>query len=172
MRIYSALCADARTNTHSLTAPPCTALSPPHRQRALGDYSAFWRALDAEVAATPPPAEYAGWTAAIVCNDCSAASTVPFSLVALRCAGCGSYNTSREGLGPARGGAGAGAGAGAGGAGGGAGAAAAAAAIDGAQAAALQVLGAPFFGGGEDEEGDAEAGEGGEWEDASSGDEG
>jgi len=56
-----------------------------------------WGAVDHAAAETPMPAEYAGRTVLVVCNDCRRRSRAPFHVVGLRCGagGCGSYNTSR-----------------------------------------------------------------------------
>ena len=40
-------------------------------KKSLGDYSRYWRAIDAQVAAARVPSEYRGWRADILCNDCS-----------------------------------------------------------------------------------------------------
>lgn len=65
-------------------------------KKSIGDYSQYWKALDREIDELEVPAEYAGWRATVDCNDCSATTAdIPFNLVALKCAQCGSYNTSR-----------------------------------------------------------------------------
>lgn len=67
---------------------------------SLGDYSAYWAALDRQAQQNPCPPEYAGWSADLLCNDCLADSIVPFHVVGLKCSQCGSYNTRRMGVHP------------------------------------------------------------------------
>ena len=90
--IHSQCLRDLERNTAAIC--PCC----PICKKSLGDYSRYWEALDREVAATPVPSEYRGWQANILCNDCSASSTVMFNLVAHKCSSCGSYNTRRMGI--------------------------------------------------------------------------
>jgi len=90
--IHSQCLRELERNTAAIC--PCC----PICKKSLGDYSRYWEAIDREVAATPVPSEYRGWHANILCNDCSASSTVSFSLVAHKCSSCGSYNTRRMGI--------------------------------------------------------------------------
>ncbi|KAG7674604.1 putative E3 ubiquitin-protein ligase RZFP34 [Nannochloris sp. 'desiccata'] len=90
--IHSQCLRDLERNTAAI-CPSC-----PMCKKSLGDYSRYWEAIDREVAATPVPSEYRGWQANILCNDCSASSTVTFNLVAHKCSTCGSYNTRRMGI--------------------------------------------------------------------------
>ena len=90
--IHSQCLRDLERNTASI-CPSC-----PICKKSLGDYTRYWEAIDREVAGTPVPAEYRGWQANVLCNDCSASSTMPFSLIAHKCSECGSYNTRRMGL--------------------------------------------------------------------------
>ena len=90
--IHSQCLRDLERNTSAIC--PCC----PICKKSLGDYSRYWEAIDREVLATPVPSEYRGWQANILCNDCSASSTVKFNLVAHKCSSCGSYNTRRMGI--------------------------------------------------------------------------
>lgn len=63
--VCACLLQDLERNTSSIC--PCC----PICKKSLGDYSRYWRALDAEVASSPVPPEYQGWQANILCNDCS-----------------------------------------------------------------------------------------------------
>lgn len=65
--------------------------------RSMVDMSRAWRMLDNEIARTPMPAEYNNFNVMILCRDCHKESKVKFHVVGLKCAECGSYNTSREG---------------------------------------------------------------------------
>ncbi|GIL64065.1 hypothetical protein Vafri_18041 [Volvox africanus] len=54
-----------------------------------------WEGLDQAVQATPMPTEYANLKVGILCNDCSARSSVNFHVLGHKCKECGSYNTRR-----------------------------------------------------------------------------
>lgn len=83
---------DLEKNSASI-CPSC-----PICKKSLGDYSAYWAAIDREVASMPVPDEYRGWQTNILCNDCSTSSTVPYNMLAHKCTTCGSYNTRRMGI--------------------------------------------------------------------------
>ena len=53
-----------------------------------------WDALDREVAATPMPLAYRGLYRKILCKDCHDSTTATFHIVGMKCASCGSYNTT------------------------------------------------------------------------------
>ena len=57
----------------------------------------FNERIDAEIAATPMPEEYANMMVKILCNDCNNESEVKFHIFGLKCLSgeCGSYNTRR-----------------------------------------------------------------------------
>ena len=59
------------------------------------DMDAAWRRLDAEIAVTPMPQDYANWRVDILCNDCNKPSKVQFHILGLKCSHCRSYNTRR-----------------------------------------------------------------------------
>eukprot|EP00741_Cyanophora_paradoxa_P022524 tig00021464_g21750.t1 len=61
--------------------------------KSLGDMSALFAQLDTLVANDVLPAEYAGRTSHIYCNDCEQKSTVRFHFLYHRCGHCASYNT-------------------------------------------------------------------------------
>ncbi|XP_001375494.1 RING finger and CHY zinc finger domain-containing protein 1 [Monodelphis domestica] len=61
------------------------------------DMTRYWRQLDNEVAQTPMPTEYQNMTVEILCNDCSARSTVQFHILGMKCKSCESYNTAQDG---------------------------------------------------------------------------
>ncbi len=68
-------------------------------KKSIDDYSHYWEVLDREIEALEVPEEYEGWRVDCACNDCNHTTTgMPFNLVALKCAHCGSYNTSRLGI--------------------------------------------------------------------------
>jgi RING finger/CHY zinc finger protein 1 len=66
----------------------------PQCNRAAVDMRGAWARLDAEVAATPLPAELASKRVVALCSDCNTETVVPFHVVGLKCGGCGSYNTA------------------------------------------------------------------------------
>ncbi|XP_066385027.1 E3 ubiquitin-protein ligase RZFP34-like isoform X1 [Miscanthus floridulus] len=70
---------------HRFSCPVCS--------RSACDMSATWRKLDEEVAATPMPDIYQKKMVWILCNDCSATSSVRFHVLGHKCPGCSSYNT-------------------------------------------------------------------------------
>ena len=91
--IHSQCLRDLERNTAAIC--PCC----PICKKSLGDYSRYWQDIDREVAAAAAvPSEYSGWAVNILCNDCSASSTIGYSLVAHKCSACGSYNTRRMGI--------------------------------------------------------------------------
>ena len=55
--------------------------------------SAYFRMLDALLAAETVPPEYAGRTQNVLCNDCDARTEAPFHFVYHACGSCRSYNT-------------------------------------------------------------------------------
>uniref|UniRef100_A0A8W7PJY4 Vitellogenin n=1 Tax=Anopheles coluzzii TaxID=1518534 RepID=A0A8W7PJY4_ANOCL len=67
----------------------------PTCQTSMMDMNQLWEYLDAEVAATPMPKEYANYFVDILCKDCHKESTVKFHVVGLKCTHCGAYNTCR-----------------------------------------------------------------------------
>uniref|UniRef100_A0A182MSI6 RING finger and CHY zinc finger domain-containing protein 1 n=1 Tax=Anopheles culicifacies TaxID=139723 RepID=A0A182MSI6_9DIPT len=67
----------------------------PTCQTSMMDMNQLWEYLDAEVAATPMPKEYANYYVDILCKDCHKESTVKFHVVGLKCTHCGAYNTCR-----------------------------------------------------------------------------
>lgn len=67
----------------------------PTCNRSFVDMTQSWRQLDEEVRETPMPEEYRNWIVPILCNDCQRRSTTAFHIVGLKCASCGSYNTSQ-----------------------------------------------------------------------------
>ncbi len=69
----------------------------PQCNKAAVDMAGVWARLDAEVAATPMPAEYDGVRVSVVCADCNTSGDAPFHVVGLRCGACGGYNTARGG---------------------------------------------------------------------------
>ncbi|PWZ56429.1 E3 ubiquitin-protein ligase MIEL1 [Zea mays] len=70
---------------HHFSCPVCS--------RSACDMSATWRKLDEEVAATPMPDIYQKHMVWILCNDCSATSSVRFHVLGHKCPACSSYNT-------------------------------------------------------------------------------
>ncbi|XP_068759446.1 RING finger and CHY zinc finger domain-containing protein 1-like [Montipora capricornis] len=65
--------------------------------RSMVDMRRAWRMLDNEISRTPMPEEYNNFYVKILCRDCNKESKIRFHVVGLKCAECGSYNTSREG---------------------------------------------------------------------------
>jgi len=59
------------------------------------DMAPYWQHLDAEIAVTPMPQDYANWRVDILCNDCNKPSRVQFHILGLKCSHCRSYNTRR-----------------------------------------------------------------------------
>ena len=54
-----------------------------------------FRNLDILIMAQPMPTEFRDTKATILCNDCSAKSTVPYHWIGLKCSICRSYNTAQ-----------------------------------------------------------------------------
>merc|ERR1712080_573053 len=63
---------------------------------SMQSMSSVWQSVDREVAATPMPREYEGLHRNILCKDCNSSSTVIFHIVGMKCAQCGSYNTTLD----------------------------------------------------------------------------
>jgi len=59
----------------------------------IEDMSEIWAEMDIVLATHVMPDEYKDTTASILCNDCSAKSTVPFHFQVHKCTSCGGYNT-------------------------------------------------------------------------------
>ncbi|TKV93569.1 hypothetical protein SEVIR_9G233700v4 [Setaria viridis] len=78
---------------HHFSCPVCS--------RSACDMTDTWRKLDEEVAATPMPEIYLTKMVWILCNDCSATSSVRFHVLGQKCPGCSSYNTRETRAGPA-----------------------------------------------------------------------
>lgn len=77
----------------SLRCPMCmTSFETPEDLRHV------WQQIDHELMQTPMPHEYSNVNVHIQCNDCHQSNTVPFHILALKCPGCNSYNTRREGV--------------------------------------------------------------------------
>lgn len=66
--------------------------------RTIINMAAQFRILDSEIEATPMPEPFNEWKSIIICNDCSAKSSIPFHVLGLKCENCGSYNTAQERL--------------------------------------------------------------------------
>ncbi|CAM9921763.1 unnamed protein product, partial [Phaeothamnion confervicola] len=66
--------------------------------KSMEDMTEYFSQLDAVVASQPMPAEYAGWTATVLCHDCEAYTLVPYHFCYHKCgnAACSSYNTRVE----------------------------------------------------------------------------
>jgi RING finger/CHY zinc finger protein 1 len=64
-------------------------------RKSVVDPELYEKQLDEEIAATRMPAEYASLEVLVLCNDCSAKSTVKFHVLGHKCAQCRSYNTSQ-----------------------------------------------------------------------------
>nr|CAB3499486.1 unnamed protein product [Digitaria exilis] len=77
---------------HHFSCPVCS--------RSACDMTDTWRKLDEEVAATPMPEIYQKKMVWILCNDCSATSSVQFHVLGQKCPGCNSYNTRETRGGP------------------------------------------------------------------------
>lgn len=78
-------CFQAHTRSR-YTCPVC--------RKSLGDMSAYFRMLDELVASQPMPVELQKKQTPIFCNDCEQRSNVAFHFAYLKCAACGSYNTT------------------------------------------------------------------------------
>tara|TARA_B100000768_G_scaffold103609_1_gene96310 strand:- start:155 stop:598 length:444 start_codon:yes stop_codon:yes gene_type:complete len=84
-------CFEAYTK-HYYTCPLC--------RKSLGDFSAYFRMLDAILAVEVEENETRDdgepktkTTQKVSCNDCGGKTTAPFHFVYHKCTGCGSYNT-------------------------------------------------------------------------------
>ncbi|KDD73818.1 hypothetical protein H632_c1816p1 [Helicosporidium sp. ATCC 50920] len=86
-------CLKLLARSHQGVCPTC-----PICMRAISDESARWEHMDAVLAVSRMPAEYRGWTADVLCNDCAGSGVVPFHFMGLKCPACGSYNTRQAGL--------------------------------------------------------------------------
>lgn len=73
---------------HASTSYKC-----PICNKSLFNMDPYFRNLDASIQYQPMPEEYCNLRAAILCNDCSARSTVPMHWLGLKCDICHSYNT-------------------------------------------------------------------------------
>lgn len=70
-------------------------MSCPICMKSYMDMGPYWQHLDAEIAVTPMPQDYANWRVDILCNDCNKPSRVQFHILGLKCSHCRSYNTRR-----------------------------------------------------------------------------
>ena len=70
-------------------------MSCPICMKSYDDMSSVWRHMEAEIAVTPMPQEYANWQVDVLCNDCNKPSNVQFHILGLKCSQCRSYNTRR-----------------------------------------------------------------------------
>ncbi|CAA0826796.1 zinc ion binding [Striga hermonthica] len=61
--------------------------------KSLGDMQVYFGMLDALLAEEKTPAEHAGQTQIILCNDCEKRGTASFHWLYHKCSYCGSYNT-------------------------------------------------------------------------------
>jgi hypothetical protein len=61
--------------------------------KSLTNMETQFRNLDIAIQGQPMPPEFQDTRAVILCNDCSARSTVPYHWLGLKCAICRSYNT-------------------------------------------------------------------------------
>lgn len=68
----------------------------PTCSRSVVNMATQFRILDNEIENQPMPPPYDAWRSIIVCNDCQAKSNVAFHFLGLKCANCGSYNTSQH----------------------------------------------------------------------------
>jgi len=102
---------DIHTSTVGAHIPPCSHLlhstcyndmlkrglfACPTCGLSMQSMSSVWASVDREVASTPMPREYEGLHRNILCKDCNSPSTVIFHIVGMKCAGCGSYNTTLD----------------------------------------------------------------------------
>lgn len=72
---------------HQMSCPIC--------MKSYGNMDTYWQRLDADIAVTPMPQDYANWRVDILCNDCNQPSKVQFHILGLKCSHCRSYNTRR-----------------------------------------------------------------------------
>ncbi|GAX84312.1 hypothetical protein CEUSTIGMA_g11734.t1 [Chlamydomonas eustigma] len=70
---------------YNYTCPLCT--------KSIGDMTVYFQMLDSLLASERLPAEYAGRTQMILCNDCGKSGFAPFHFVYHSCPHCRSYNT-------------------------------------------------------------------------------
>ncbi|KAL3154779.1 hypothetical protein ABBQ38_011325 [Trebouxia sp. C0009 RCD-2024] len=70
-------------------------MSCPICMKSYEDMTSVWRHMEAEIAVTPMPQEYANWKVDVLCNDCNMPSKVQFHILGLKCSHCCSYNTRR-----------------------------------------------------------------------------
>ena len=70
-------------------------MSCPICMKSYENMDAYWQRLDADIAVTPMPQDYANWRVDILCNDCNKPSKVQFHILGLKCSHCRSYNTRR-----------------------------------------------------------------------------
>lgn len=70
-------------------------MSCPICMKSYDDMTSVWRHLEAEIAVTPMPQDYANWKVDVLCNDCNMPSKVQFHILGLKCSHCRSYNTRR-----------------------------------------------------------------------------
>jgi len=75
------------TQNQQMSCPIC--------MKSYMDMAPYWQHLDAEIAVTPMPQDYANWRVDILCNDCNKPSRVQFHILGLKCSHCRSYNTRR-----------------------------------------------------------------------------
>lgn len=61
--------------------------------KSLANMETQFRNLDAAIQGQPMPSEFRDTKAIVLCNDCSARSTVPYHWLGLKCGICLSYNT-------------------------------------------------------------------------------
>lgn len=61
--------------------------------KSLANMETQFRNLDLAIQSQPMPPEFRDTKAAILCNDCSGKSTVPYHWLGLKCGVCASYNT-------------------------------------------------------------------------------
>ncbi|KFA80498.1 hypothetical protein S40288_02088 [Stachybotrys chartarum IBT 40288] len=61
--------------------------------KSLANMETQFRNLDVAIQGQPMPSEFRDTKAAILCNDCSGKSTVPYHWLGLKCSICRSYNT-------------------------------------------------------------------------------
>lgn len=61
--------------------------------KSLANMETQFRNLDVAIQSQPMPPEFRDTKAVLLCNDCSARSTVPYHWLGLKCSICRSYNT-------------------------------------------------------------------------------
>lgn len=80
-------CLTSMTQNQQMSCPIC--------MKSYMDMAPYWQHLDAEIAVTPMPQDYANWRVDILCNDCNKPSRMQFHILGLKCSHCRSYNTRR-----------------------------------------------------------------------------